>query len=89
MSSFKSITHDIEPIVWPEESELSDITEEEQQREEKEIKMQLGGKQEQKESQTTTLEQPAQPVEVVALQCFGAGLAVGLLLCYFLRSNQE
>lgn len=88
--SFKSITHDIEPIVWPEgESELSDITEEE--REEKEIKMQFGCSKEScsKESQTTTLEQPAPPIEMVAMQCFGAGLAVGLLLCYFLRSNQE
>ena len=40
------------------------------------------------ESQTTVLDVPV-PVEMVALQCFGAGVAVGLLLCYFLRSNQE
>ena len=85
MASFKNITHDIEPIQWPEESELSDITEE---REEKEIKMQFGESCSKESQCASTLEQPV-PTEMVALQCFGAGVAVGLLLCYFLRSNQE
>ena len=83
MASFKNITHDIEPIQEPEE--LSDITEE---REEKEIKMQFGESCNKESQCTTALQQPV-PTEMVALQCFGAGLAVGLLLCYFLRSNQE
>ena len=90
MASFESITHDILPLEWPESSSSVSVEEEEQERLYKPVKLSWSGEEGEQKSQTTALEQPApMAVEMVALQCFGAGLAIGMMMCYFLRSNKE
>ena len=84
MVSYSSITHEIDPLQWP------DTPTEIREPKEVQLKWQQEEPQtEEQDSQTTSLQQEPVPIEMVALQCFGAGVAVGLLLCYFLRSNQE
>jgi hypothetical protein len=97
MSSFETIMHEITPMPSVGCTAIPEL--EETKLEHKEIKLEWQPTPSQKplESQTpptpvlqaVNMVEASMPQELVALQCFGAGVVLGMLFCYFLRGNQE
>jgi hypothetical protein len=90
MTSFETIMHEITPMPSVGCTAIP---------EHKEIKLEWQPEPSQKPQELQTPSTPvlqavnmveaSMPQELVALQCFGAGVVLGMLFCYFLRSNQE